>query len=234
MHKVDKLRDLPMFEAIPPTTLEPLAQYFIPQTYERGDTLWKEGSQAHNFTFVHTGKVKVTKFRNDGKETILGIFSDGEAVGQIAVYRRIPFPASAVALDDTEVLQIHRDHFFGTLQRDSKLLEATINSMMQRNFHLVRRIHELATDSAEQRLAMLFMKFSDKCGRRTKLDDGSMGVYVDLPLSRRDISELINTRVETAIRIMSRWNKQGPVRTEKTGFLVTDYAELEALATAMD
>ncbi|WP_168210432.1 Crp/Fnr family transcriptional regulator [Persicimonas caeni] len=231
MEKVDKLREIPMFEAVPPTTLEPLAQYFVARTFERGDLLWKEGTPAHNFTFITHGKIKVLKYRNDGKETTLGIFNDGDPVGQIAVYQRIDYPASAIALDDTEVLQIHRDHFFGTLKRDADLLEATINSMMRRNHHLVRRIHELATDCAEQRLAMLFEKFSEKMGRRTKLDDGSMGIFVDLPLSRRDIAELINTRVETAIRIMSRWNKEGPVKTEKTGFLIVDAAKLQEIAT---
>lgn len=231
MDKIDRLRELPMFETIPPGTLDPLAQYFVPRTYERGDLLWKEGTPAHNFTFITRGKIKIVKYRNDGKETTLGIFGDGDPVGQIAVYQRIDYPASAVALDDTEVLQIHRDHFFGTLKRDAKLLEATINSMMRRNHHLVQRIHELATDCAEQRLAMLFVKFSEKMGRRTKLDDGNMGIYIDLPLSRRDIAELINTRVETAIRIMSRWNKEGPVHTEKTGFLVVDASKLDAIAT---
>lgn len=44
---------------------------------------------------------------------------------------------------------------------------------------------------------------------------------------------LINTRVETAIRIMSRWNKEGPVKTEKTGFLVVDTAKLDEIASRM-
>ncbi|MFP4596772.1 MAG: Crp/Fnr family transcriptional regulator [Persicimonas sp.] len=230
MDKIENLREIPMFENISPSVLEPLAKYFVPKSYERGEMLWKEGTAASSFTFISRGKVKIIKYRNDGKETTLGIFSDGEPVGQIAVYQRMTYPAGAVALDDTEVLQIHRDHFYGTLKRHPELLEETINSMMRRNHHLVRRIHELATDCAEQRLAMLFHKFSQKMGRRTKLDDDSMGIYIDLPLSRRDIAELINTRVETAIRIMSRWNKQGPVSTEKTGFLVVDFEKLEAIA----
>ncbi len=231
MSKIEKLREIPMFESVAATTLEPLATYFVARRYERGEVLWQQGSAAHNFTFITQGKVKIIKFRNDGRETTLGIFSDGDPIGQIAVYQRMDYPASAVALDDTELLQIHRDHFYGTLKHDAELLEAVINAMMRRNHHLVQRIHELATDCAEQRLAMLFVKFSEKMGRRTRLDDDSMGIYIDLPLSRRDIAELINTRVETAIRIMSRWNKSGPVRTEKTGFLIVDPARLDAIAT---
>ena len=43
---------------------------------------------------------------------------------------------------------------------------------------------------------------------------------------------MTGTTVETCIRIMSRWNKDEVVRTEKDGFVVLDRAELERLAAA--
>lgn len=234
MDKKEALLSLPVFEDVSPAVLEPLVGHFILKTYERGDYLWREGNDAHNFTFIVEGQVKVVKYRNDGRETILGVFDEGDAVGTIATYQRMPYPASAVALSDTVTLDIYRDHFFGTLRRETQLLESVVLSMMRRNRDLVRRIHELSTSSAEQRLAMLFQKFADKMGVRKKLDDGTMAIAVPLALSRNDIAELINVRVETAIRIMSRWNKEGPVRTESDGFVITDPEQLEELATQMD
>ena len=230
MDKVDALRELPFFESISPAVLEPLAGYFIRKEFERGDHLWREGQPAANFTFVLRGKVKIVKIRPDGGETILGVFDEGDAVGHIAVFRRIPYPASAVALDDTICLEIYRDHFFATIRAEMGLLESLLEAMMKRNHDLVRRIHELTAQSAEQRLAMLFDKFAEKTGRRQRLEDGTMGIFVDLPLSRSDIADLINVRVETAIRIMSRWNKQGPVRTQPKGFLIDDPDALRGLA----
>jgi len=234
MDKKEALLSLSMFEDVSPTVLEPLVNHFIVKRFERGDQLWREGDEAHNFTFIASGQVKVVKFRNDGRETILGVFDEGDAVGVIAVYQRMPYPASAIALSDTTTLEIYRDHFFGTLRREPQLLESVVLSMMRRNRDLVRRIHELTTSSAEQRLAMLFQKFADKMGVRRKLEDGEMGILVPLPLSRNDIAELINVRVETAIRIMSRWNKEGPVRTESDGFLITDPEMLAELAMRID
>jgi CRP/FNR family transcriptional regulator len=231
MDKIEALMQLPMFEVVDRSTLDPLASHFIRKEFERGEYLWKEGQEAHNFSFVVAGRVKIAKYRNDGRETILGVFDEGDAVGQIAVFQRMKYPASAIALEDALVLEIYRDHFFGTIRRNPDLLEGVINGMMERNHDLVRRIHELTTGSAEQRLAMLFQKFARKTGLRQKQDDGTMAVYVDLPLSRSDIAELINVRVETAIRIMSRWNKEGPVSTLDDGFLIRDPESLEQLAT---
>jgi CRP/FNR family transcriptional regulator len=228
-NKLELLEHVPLFDTVDPSLLEPLLSYFVTNEYERGEQLWREGSEATYFTFVVEGKVKVVKYKSGGEEVILGIFDEGDAVGHIAVFQRINYPAKAVALDDTLCLSIHRDHFIGTIKKNSELLEGLLDSMMKRNADLVRRVKEVSTTSAEQRLAMLFDKFALKTGVRRKLDDGTMGVFLDLPLSRRDISDLINTRVETAIRIMSRWNKNGPVRTLDDGFLIDDMEQLERL-----
>jgi len=114
MDKFEALMQLPMFERVDPGVLEPLLGHFVVKEFERGDTLWREGEPAHNFTFIAEGQVKIVKYRNDGRETILGVFQAGDPVGQIAVYRRMNYPASATALKDTTTLEIYRDHFFGT------------------------------------------------------------------------------------------------------------------------
>jgi CRP/FNR family transcriptional regulator, nitrogen oxide reductase regulator len=234
MNKLEALSELSIFEGIPRSALEPLASYFIPKRFERGEYLWREGAKASNFSFIIEGQIKISKLRNDGKETILGVFGEDTAVGHLAVYRQIPYPASAIALDDTSVLEIYRGHFYGTVQRSQPLLEALLLNMMRRNEELVHRVHELTLCSAEQRLALLFQKFAESMGRRTKLEDGQWGVFIDVPLSRNDIANLINTRIETAIRLMSKWNKEGPVRTEKRGFTVVDPQRLESMAMEME
>ncbi len=233
MEKMDALRSLTPFFDTPNEVLEPLATYFIPKHYARGERLWREGCKAANFTFIVEGRVKVIKFRNDGGETILGVFGDDEAVGHLAVYRKIPYPASAVALEDTFTLEIHRSHFFEVIRNNQNLFESLLENMMRRNQELVNRLHELSVSNAEQRLAMLFMKFAESVGKRVHADDGEMVVRIDLPLTRSDIADLINVRVETAIRFMSKWNKEGPVRTESDGFIITDFDELDELAMAI-
>ena len=49
-------------------------------------------------------------------------------------------------------------------------------------------------------------------------------------LSRQEIADLVGTTIETAIRIMSRWQKDGLVETEKDGFLIRRIGDLRDLA----
>ena len=51
-----------------------------------------------------------------------------------------------------------------------------------------------------------------------------------MALSRQDLADLTGTTIETCIRIMSRWGKEGLVRTDKDGFVLLDRPALEKLS----
>ena len=57
-------------------------------------------------------------------------------------------------------------------------------------------------------------------------------MFVPMPLSRQELADMTGTTIETCIRVMSRWDKEDTVRTEKDGFVVLDIPTLRALANA--
>ncbi|MEZ4462505.1 MAG: Crp/Fnr family transcriptional regulator [bacterium] len=228
--KLEALKAQTLFANLSDADLTPLTTYCFPRVFEKGEVLWQEGAPAQKFTFLARGRIKIVKTRMDGGEANLGVFDEGDAVGQVAVFRRMPYPASAVALADGWCLEVLRQHFYTTLQMHPDLMEGMIDGIMARNHDLVRRVEELTTSSAEQRLAMLFCNLCEKHGKRVPVENGKMGILLDMHLSRKDIADSINVRVETAIRLMSRWNKSGPVTTLPDGFLVVDCEHLDALA----
>jgi CRP/FNR family transcriptional regulator len=97
--------------------------------------------------------------------------------------------------------------------------------MAHRIVELTRRIPEVAGGRVETRFAHLFLKLADKMGRPSP-----DGTYIPMALSRQDLADLTGTTVETCIRIMSRWGKEGIVRTEKEGFVLLDRPALDKLA----
>lgn len=224
------LQSLDLFEKVPHPQLTHLSDHCIVDEFERGDVLWRAGQEAHYFSFIVSGHVKISKTLLDGRELIMEVFEQGAPLGHVAVFQRIPYPANAEALDDVTLLRIPRAPFLSAMRRDGELLEGILWGMMERNRALTQRLADLATASAEQRLAMLFWAFAESCGRRRKEDNGQISIFVELPLSRQDIASLINTRIETAIRLMSKWNKEGLVLTEEQGFRITDGERLYSLA----
>lgn len=224
------LRELPLFEGVEEARIEKMMDYFTVRVMERGEVLWHEGSPASNYSFIIKGHLKICRLHEDGRETILGVFGEGEPVGHVATYRRIPYPASAIALSDVCVADIQRTHMSSLMHEEPELMEALLFGVMERARHLANRVYELTVSSAEQRLALLFQSIGETMGVRQRGEQGEVYIQISMALSRQDIASLINTRVETAIRMMSRWHKEGLVHTTRDGFQIMDSARLEQIA----
>lgn len=199
--------------------LEPLCEL---RAYEKGSKIFEEGEPANHIHFLFLGRVKIVKAAGD-RDLILEILGPGEPVGAVAVYERRPFPATAIALEPCGVISIPSREFFSLLEKRPEITRRLLAGLTMRLMALNRRLADM-TGSVEQRIARLFSTLAERLG-----EPGENGVFVRIALSRRDIADLVGTTVETAIRVMSRFQKEGIVETEKKGFLIRNPA---ALATA--
>lgn len=200
--------------------LEPLCEL---ASFEKGAALFSEGDPADRIHFLFVGRAKIVKAARE-RDIILEILGPGEPVGAVAAFERKPFPASAVALEPCGVVSIPEREFFALLEKRPEITRKLLAGLTLRLMTLNRRLADL-TGSVEFRIARLFATLAERTGRKR-----AEGVFVPLQLSRQDIAELVGTTVETAIRVMSRWQKESLVETEKSGFLLRDPAALRRIA----
>jgi CRP-like cAMP-binding protein len=194
-------------------------------TFSRGDAIFGEGDPSEDLLLIGRGRVKVFKMTPAGKDVILEIFGPGDPLGAVAVYEGRPYPASAVALEETDCVAVPRDAFFSLLEQYPSLLRALLVGLTQRLVELTNRLADLTGGRVESRFARLFLKMAADIGRRER-----EGIFIPMALSRQELADLAGTTIETCIRIMSRWGKQNVLVTEKDGFLLRDSKALEALA----
>jgi CRP-like cAMP-binding protein len=202
-----------------------LAQHARVRSYARGETIFSEGDPSDFFYDITSGRVKIFKMTPAGKDVILEIFGAGDPLGAVAAYMGRPFPASAVALEDTTCLLIARTAFFALIEQHPSLVRGLLLGLTVRLVELTNRLAELTGGRVESRFARFFLKLADNSGR-----PGRGGLFIAMPLSRQELADLTGTTIETAIRIMSRWGKQNIVHTDKDGFVVLDRSALELLA----
>ncbi len=193
--------------------------------FSSGEEIFREGSASDNFFLIVEGCVKVFKVTPAGNNVILEIFTEGNQFGTVAAYRGIPYPASAVALKDTTCLLVKQKDFFKLLEAHPKLVRGLLLSLTHRLVDLTGRIANLTGGRVEPRFARLFLQMGSDVGTQ-----GPDGRIVPVALSRQELADLTGTTVETCIRIMSRWSKEGIVRTEKDGFVVLNSKVLERLS----
>ena len=91
-----------------------------------------------------------------GKDIILEIFGSGDPLGAVAVYEEWPFPASAVALDDTACFTIGRSDFFELLEHHPSLVRGLLAGLTMRLVDLTNRLADLTGGRVEPRFARLY------------------------------------------------------------------------------
>jgi CRP/FNR family transcriptional regulator, nitrogen oxide reductase regulator len=223
----EAIRSAAIFRALPADDRHRLAEVSLVRSYEKGEALFREGDASDFLYTVLSGRVKVVKSMASGKEVILEMFGPGDPVGAVVAYEGRPYPATAIALETTSCLLVRRGPFFALLERHPTLVRGFLLGLTQRIVELTRRIPEVAGSRVETRFAHLFLKLADKMGR-----PGRDGITIPVALSRQDLADLTGTTIETCIRIMSRWHKEGTLRTEKEGFVLVDRPAVEKLTAA--
>lgn len=222
----EDLRRVPLFRRLGSEDLERLGKVALLRSWAKGETLFDEGDPSDQFLVITSGRVKVFKVTPDGRHLILEIFGPGDPVGAVAVYEERPYPATGIALEEAEGVTIPRRDFFALLDAHPTLVRGLLLAMTRRLVELTLRLAELTGGRIESRIARLFSKLAENLGQPT--EEG--GVFIPLPLSRQELADLIGTTIETCIRVMSRWGKEGVVETRSDGFTILDRDRLEELA----
>jgi CRP-like cAMP-binding protein len=219
------LRVTPVFSKLEPQDRRKVAEAAVIRRYAKGDVIFEQDAPSDAFYTIASGRAKVYRLLPTGKDMILEVFGPGDPLGALAAYDGRPFPASAAAVEETLCVVIPRPVFFRLLEEHPSLVRGLMLGLTHRVVELTNRLTELSGARIEPRFARLFLRLADETGRSAR-----DGTFVPIALSRQELADMTGTTIETAIRIMSRWGKQGLVTTEKDGFVILGREKLEALA----
>jgi len=220
------LRTTPIFSRLSPEDRRKIAEVATVKHFSRGDAIFEQDTPSDALYAIASGRVKIFKMMPNGKDVILEVFGPGDPLGAVAVYVGRPFPASASALEDTVCVLIPKGDFFRLLELHPSLVRGLLLGMTTRLVELTNRLAELTGGRIEARFARLFAKLADQMGRSER-----GGPFIPLSLSRQELADMTGTTIETCIRIMSRWGKEGIVLTDRDGFVVVSRRDLDAIAS---
>ena len=199
--------------------LEPLCRM---RRYDKGEVIFREADPADRIHFVVEGRVKIVKAAGT-RDLILELLGPGEPVGAVAAFERRAFPATAVTLEESTILSIPEREFFQLLESRPEMTRHLLGGLTMRLMMMNKRLADM-TGSVEVRAARLFVTLGERMG----VARGD-GIFIPLPLARQELADLLGTTLETTIRLMSRWQKDNFVLTERDGFAVPSVQALRDL-----
>ncbi|NPA13413.1 MAG: Crp/Fnr family transcriptional regulator [Aquificae bacterium] len=221
------LKNIPLLEGIPEEDIQNISKYFHLKEYKKNDYIFFEGDEEPGIYIVVEGIVKLIKETADGKTVILRLVTPKEVFGWLVVGDTKPTSTyTAQALMDTKVLHISNQDFIKLLKQYPALAIKITCDASKMLLEAYDRLKSLAAEKVEGRIASLLLELSRKIG----VEQGDK-VVIKAPITRQDLAEMTGTTVETAIRIMSRWKKEGIVNTERGKIEIIDIDYLEDLVS---
>lgn len=223
---IKDLKKIDLFKNLSDDELKELEPYLVTSTYMKKKEIFSEGDSPEWFFVVSKGKVKITKLSHEGKEIILEIISPTDIFGGVAVIRGFPYPANAVAMEDTEVLKVSRKNLMRLVDRFPNLMYCIALQLGDRMKSSYDSLKNIALERVEARIAALLLKLSKKVG----VDTGK-GTLIDMRLTKQDVADMVGTTVETSIRTFSKFKKEGLVTVADGKFIIKDRKALAELSS---
>lgn len=106
-----ELRNLDLFEGVEQGILDDLASRFESESFNMGDTIITKGAEGDKFYIVAEGKLQIWDTGEYGNKVRLGMLTDGDHVGEMALIGGGPRMANVEAITPSVLLSLDRDAF---------------------------------------------------------------------------------------------------------------------------
>ena len=222
---LDFLRASSVFAGLPPRELESLAAAAHEEPCRAREYVFHEGDPALWLCFVKSGHVRIVRHSRTGKDVVLELLGPGEIFGGVAVIERRPYPAAAQATEPSVVVKIPAEVAVGLAERHPTVVREMALLIGRRLRAAHDSVKSLSVEPVEARLAATLLRLADREGVRTK-----SGVELPFHLTRQSLADMSGTTVETAIRVVSRWLRDGLVEDRGGRLVVRDRDALRELA----
>lgn len=163
--------------------------------YKKKDPIFREGEHPRWLYYVESGKVKVFKTSDDGRELIVKVAQTGDFLGFLALFKEDAYPESASALEDCSIKLVPKQDFaalvFGNRDVNSRFIKMLASHIAEREQQLI----DLAYNSVRKRVATTLSQLCEQSGPV-------------INLLREDLAALAGTAKETLIRTLTDFKNE--------------------------
>ncbi|MGO4888222.1 Crp/Fnr family transcriptional regulator [Anaerobacillus sp. MEB173] len=206
---IDLLKQMDFFKGLSHEEMEPLLQNAIEKTFHDKEILFSEGEDREYLYVLRRGTVLISKLSEEGEERVINILYRGDIFPHTGFFDDRPYPGTASAKKDVEVLMIPIRAFETFIESHPHLAFRIIKSMSKKIYLLQGKLNELLSLNVEERLVAAIKKIKDENGE-------------NIHLTHQELGNIVGASRETISRQLKKLEKQGRVRMTKNGIVLVD------------
>ena len=209
MDEREVLRTVPIFSELSDEDITSLARLALRKRYPKDTVVFFENEEGDFFFTITEGRIKVTILGDDGREVILSVLGPGDFFGEMALLDNEPRSATAIAVEESELLSLHRNDFQTVLNDNKSITSALIRVLSARLRRANHQISTLALLDVYGRVARVIVDMAREDGKR--LRDGRIAFR---RATHQEIANRIGTTRETVTRMLKDLERQGLIHVE--------------------
>jgi CRP-like cAMP-binding protein len=196
------------------------------QVYTKSEIIFREGGLPSGIFYIKSGKVKKYKTVDGSGEQIIYVANTGEFIGYHAVLSEERYPDSAAVLEESVIVFIPKEDFL-TVLNNSAILSSRLLKLLSHEFKvLINGLALFSQRTVRERFALQLVVLREKY----KIDLQAGNQQVEINLSREDLANLVGTRKENIVRILSDFKKKKILKTHGRKIIVQDVKKLIEIA----
>ena len=170
-------------------------------SYQKKQTIYKEGHNPFHLYYIRKGKVRTYKTHEDGKQLVMSLYKAGEYLGYLAILEQAPYNETAEALEDTELEVLPRKDFEQLIAVNpavqAKFIRMLANNVIENENHLLG----IAYDTLRKKVAKSLLSFYNK------YHAGNNGGFT-IDISRDELASIAGTATESLIRALTEFKHE--------------------------
>lgn len=212
-----------IFSLLTPSQLDYLKNNHTCASYRKNDIIFKEGDEPMGLIMLNEGKVKIIREGIGRREQIVRMVGPLRLMGFRALFAEENHIGTAVALENSSICIIDKNHLKNLISKNSKFALGIIQSLAKElGFSNIRTV-TLTQKHIRGRLAESLLFLKDTYGLEE--DNSTIKVY----LSREDIANLSNMTTSNAIRTLSTFAAEEVISINGRKIKIIDLKKLERI-----
>lgn len=206
------------FNKLDQASLEKIDAHKTEVFYEKGEVICREGQEINSFLYLRKGLVKLLTTEKNEKQHIISIGKPLDFIGLLSIFSNRLHIYTITAIEDSvvcfvdlavikELMRQNGEFALDFLEKSSRVADEVLNTRISIN-----------TKQLRGRIAYILLFFADHIYNRHEFE---------LPISRKEMAQLIDMSTENVIRILSEFRKDKIIEIEGKLIRILDTGKLQ-------
>jgi len=192
----------------------------VEKFYRKGENICMEGDEILSFMYLQNGLVKLYKTETNTKEHIISIAKPQDFIGLLSIFSNTKHIYSITAIEDSIVCFVDLEIIKEFIKTNGAFAIDFFEKISSISDSVIKTRIDINTRQLRGRIAYILLFLSKHIYNSTKFN---------LPISRKEVAELIDMSTENVIRVLSEFRKDKLIQIEGKSIEILDIMRLEKI-----